>query len=221
MTNDTDSVITGNHFDKYSSKNPIVKWMMSGFMSSFDQFLSRCPANSAHEVGCGEGHLLSHMMERGVEVRGSDIGADVIAEATERFSRHGSNVPLKQSTLESLTTKDDSAELIVCCEVLEHVEDPARALLQLGMLAQPYLLTSVPREPLWRFLNIVRGRYLGDLGNTPGHLNHWSRRGFLKFLESRFDIIEIASPVPWTMVLCKVKEQSESVDDSSQSSRID
>ena len=39
-----------------------------------------------------------------------------------------------------------------------------------------------PREPLWRGLNIARGAYLKDLGNTPGHLNHWSKRGFVALL---------------------------------------
>jgi hypothetical protein len=30
----------------------------------------------------------------------------------------------------------------------------------------------VPREPIWRIGNMARGRYLGDLGNTPGHIQH-------------------------------------------------
>ena len=38
------------------------------------------------------------------------------------------------------------------------------------------LLVSVPREPLWRGLNMARGAYMRDLGNTPGHVNHWSKR---------------------------------------------
>ena len=36
----------------------------------------------------------------------------------------------------------------------------------------------MPREPLWRGLNMARGAYLKDLGNTPGHVNHWSKRSF-------------------------------------------
>jgi len=65
---------------------------------------------------------------------------------------------------------------------------------------------SVPREPLWRVLNLCRLRYLGAAGNTPGHLNHWSRPAFLAFLRSRFEVIAVRNPVPWTMALCRVKD---------------
>jgi hypothetical protein len=43
-----------------------------------------------------------------------------------------------------------------------------------------------------------------DLGNTPGHLNHWTRRGFVSFLESRFEVVSVRTPLPWTMALCHV-----------------
>jgi hypothetical protein len=94
---------------------------------------------------------------------------------------------------------------VVCCEVLEHLDDSARGVDILAELARPYLLASVPREPLWRALNMARGKYLGAFGNTPGHLNHWSREGFLRLLRRRFDVIEMRTPLPWTMALCRLR----------------
>ena len=67
----------------------------------------------------------------------------------------------------------------------------------------PWAIVSVPREPLWRALNLGRLKYLRDLGNTPGHLQHWSRRSFLSFLERRLEVVAVRSPVPWTMALCR------------------
>jgi hypothetical protein len=101
---------------------------------------------------------------------------------------------------------DDSAPLVLCCEVLEHLEFPERAVNVLADIADPYLIASVPREPLWRILNMLRGSYIKDFGNTPGHLNHWSRDGFLRILKKRFEILEIKSPLPWTMALCRAKK---------------
>ena len=92
---------------------------------------------------------------------------------------------------------------MVCCEVLEHLEDPARGLEVLAELARPWLIASVPREPLWRALNLARFSYISALGNTPGHLNHWSKHGFERFLAERFEIVEVRSPLPWTMALCR------------------
>ena len=63
------------------------------------------------------------------------------------------------------------------------------------------LLVSVPHEPLWRALNVARGAYLRELGNTPGHLNHWTRRGFVTLLARHGEVVEIRSPFPWTMLL--------------------
>jgi hypothetical protein len=91
----------------------------------------------------------------------------------------------------------------VCCEVLEHLPDPACALALLARLAQPYLIVSVPREPLWRVLNLACGRYWTDFGNTPGHLQHWSARGFLALLEDHVEVREVRTPLPWTMALCR------------------
>jgi hypothetical protein len=67
-----------------------------------------------------------------------------------------------------------------------------------------HLLVSVPREPLWRALNMARGAYLRDLGNTPGHVNHWTKRGFTSLLSRHGDVIEARSPFPWTMLLVRV-----------------
>ena len=92
---------------------------------------------------------------------------------------------------------------MVCCEVLEHLTDPARALDVLARLAQPNLIVSVPREPLWRMLNIARCRYWQALGNTPGHLQHWSAPSFLGLLEAHVEVREVRTPLPWTMALCR------------------
>jgi ubiquinone/menaquinone biosynthesis C-methylase UbiE len=127
----------------------------------------------------------------------------VIAEAGRRAGAAGLELKLKATPIEALQPPDDAAELIVCCEVLEHLDDPEAALDTLARLARPWAIVSVPREPLWRVLNLARLRYAGALGNTPGHLHHWSRRGFVRFLERRLEVVEVRSPLPWTMALCR------------------
>ena len=81
------------------------------------------------------------------------------------------------------------------------------ALATLASLARPWLIVSVPREPIWRALNLARLKYVADMGNTPGHLSHWSKRGFVELLDSRVDVIEVRSPLPWTMALCRARSR--------------
>jgi 2-polyprenyl-3-methyl-5-hydroxy-6-metoxy-1,4-benzoquinol methylase len=112
-------------------------------------------------------------------------------------------VTFRVADLHDLNPPEAGAELVVCCEVLEHLADPARALALLARLAQPHLIVSVPREPLWRVLNVARGRYWAAMGNTPGHLQHWSARDFLALLEHHVEVREVRTPLPWTMALCR------------------
>ena len=194
----------GNYYDKYRTRNPIARRLMQGFLAGFDQLSSHIPPGPVLEVGCGEGELSMRLAIRGHRVRGCDVSADVIGEAQCRAQSAGLTIEYWQCDIQDLT-EQDAAPLIVCCEVLEHLRDPQAGLERLAALARPWLIVSVPREPLWRAMNVARGKYLGQLGNTPGHLNHWGRRAFLSQLGERFDIVETASPVPWTMALCKVK----------------
>jgi 2-polyprenyl-3-methyl-5-hydroxy-6-metoxy-1,4-benzoquinol methylase len=94
---------------------------------------------------------------------------------------------------------------MICCEVLEHLDEPHTALKALQKVVSNHIIMSVPREPLWRFLNLIRGKYILSAGNTPGHVQHWSRTAFLELVSQYFDVIEIRSPLPWVMVLCRSK----------------
>jgi 2-polyprenyl-3-methyl-5-hydroxy-6-metoxy-1,4-benzoquinol methylase len=162
-------------------------------------------AVEAHEVGCGEGELTRRLAARGLRVRGSDASPEVIEEARERAEAAGVPAEFRTAPVEELEPARDAAELIVCCEVMEHLPDPDGALEVVASLASPWAIVSVPREPLWRALNIARLKYLDSLGNTPGHLNHWSQRSFVRFLEERFEVVQVRAPLPWTMALCRAR----------------
>jgi 2-polyprenyl-3-methyl-5-hydroxy-6-metoxy-1,4-benzoquinol methylase len=105
---------------------------------------------------------------------------------------------------ERLDYGDDEFDLVAATEVLEHVLEPERALSEMARVARRHLIVSVPREPLWRALNVARGAYVGQFGNTPGHLNHWSRHGFVGLLAGYGHVVEARSPFPWTMLLVRV-----------------
>jgi 2-polyprenyl-3-methyl-5-hydroxy-6-metoxy-1,4-benzoquinol methylase len=195
----------GNVYDKYGTSNPIARRLMAGFMDQLDELVERTGATEAHEVGCGEGELAIRLARRGIHVRGTDAFPQVLEEARERARIAGVEIDFEATPVERLEPARHGAELIVCCEVLEHLQDPGRALEILAGLARPWLIASVPREPLWRALNLARLSYVGDLGNTPGHLNHWSKRDFVRFLASRFEVVEVRNPTPWTMALCRVQ----------------
>lgn len=195
----------GNVYDKYGTSNPVARRLMAGFTSRLDRLVERTGARVGHEVGCGEGELAIRLAQRGIAMRGTDAFPQVLEEASRRAAAAGVEIDFEAMPVEQLDPARHASELIVCCEVLEHLEDPERALDVLAALARPWLIASVPREPLWRALNLARLSYVAHLGNTPGHLNHWSRRDFVRFLTRRFEVVEVESPTPWSMVLCRVQ----------------
>jgi 2-polyprenyl-3-methyl-5-hydroxy-6-metoxy-1,4-benzoquinol methylase len=200
-----DGIVAGNVYDKYGTRNPVARRLMQGFLAAAESLVAESGAREIHEIGCGEGLLALALARDGRRVRGSDRSRQVIEIARENARQRGAQVEFSVTEVEALAPPGDSAELIVCCEVLEHLEDPIGGLARLASLAAPHLLVSVPREPLWRILNLARGKYLADLGNTPGHLQHWSKRGFLALLEARVDVVAVRSPLPWTMALCRAR----------------
>lgn len=194
----------GNLYPKYTSANPIARLLVGNFLRCFDELVRAASAGTVHEVGCGEGFLSARLAAQGHAVRGSDRSARAVARAQQQAAAAGASIAFAARDLYQLDPARDAAELIVCCEVLEHLPDPAAALAILRRLARPYLLISVPREPLWRVLNLARGQYWPELGNTPGHLQHWST-GALRRLLAEFVVIDqLRTPLPWTMALCRV-----------------
>ncbi len=194
-----DGILIGNQLDKDQVSNPIARRMVAGFDAALVTLVRTARPASVHEVGCGEGRLSRKLHALlGMKIMASDFSRELVAENT---ARGDAGVRYAARSVYDLRSKDDGADLIVCCEVLEHVERPADALAALRGLNAAHYILSVPREPFWRVLNVARGKYLTAFGNTPGHLNHWSRGGFVRFLEEGgFRVERCLSPLPWTMV---------------------
>ncbi len=200
-----DAVVTGNTYDKYGSSNPLVKKMMANFEDTLDDLWKQASPNSILDVGCGEGVLTHKWAERLGDGRivGIDLDEPELKAAWEHRQRDNLEYKILEAT--KLPFADNEFEMTTAIEVLEHVPEPASTIAEMGRVAAKYVLVSVPREPLWRGLNMARGSYIKDLGNTPGHVNHWSKRAFIKELSAIGKVVEAKSPFPWTMLLVDVR----------------
>jgi 2-polyprenyl-3-methyl-5-hydroxy-6-metoxy-1,4-benzoquinol methylase len=201
----TEAVPTGNTYDKYGSTNPVVRRLMAGFEGSLAELFARAAPDSVLDVGCGEGVLTHRWAEQLGERRivGIDLEDDKLKAQWE--DRRRPNLEYLTMPAEHLPFAADEFDMASAIEVLEHVPDPEHTLAEMARVARGHLLVSVPREPLWRMLNVARGAYVRDLGNTPGHVNHWSKRSFVRLLERHGEVVEKRSPFPWTMLLVRLR----------------
>jgi len=197
-------VPTGNTFDKYGSSNPVVRRLMSGFHRTLDELWRQAAPSSVLDVGCGEGVLTIEWAERLGDRRIVGIDLEDPKLRAEWAKRERPNLEFRVEEATSLSFADDEFDLACAIEVLEHVPEPEATVAEMARVASRHLLVSVPREPLWRGLNMARGAYWRSLGNTPGHVNHWSKRGFVSLLSRYGTVEEARSPFPWTMLLVRL-----------------
>lgn len=204
--------IPGNYEDKYNTKNPIARLLVSNFIKRYKDGLkyikNKLKIKKFADLGCAEGFLLREgicILGSDIEVFACDISPQEISKAKKKLKDY--KIKFSIQDIENLKEyKSNYFDLITCCEVLEHVFHPEKAISEIYRILKKggYALLSVPNEPIWRILNVLRGKYIKDLGNTPGHVNHWSARAFKKFLEkSELKVVKDISPFPWTMVVVK------------------
>jgi SAM-dependent methyltransferase len=206
VTVDREGTVTGNTFDKYGSTNPVVRRLMAGFEGTLEELFTKADPQSLLDVGCGEGVLTHQWAQRmGDAKRVVGIDLDDPALHAEWAKRTAPNLEYRILKAENLPFADDEFDAATAIEVLEHVPDAEHTVAEMARVAKRHLLVSVPREPLWRGLNMARGAYWKDLGNTPGHLNHWSKRSFVALLSRHGDVVEARSPFPWTMLLVRLR----------------
>ncbi len=196
---DTDNIV-GNFEDKYSSQNPIARWLVSGFLDAVTElFVPADPADKpVLEAGCGEGKLASHLVRNApapTRYLATDLSLDTVGGGVDP------RIEFQAASIYELPFASDSFDIVVCCEVLEHIERPAAGLAELRRVARERVLVSTPWEPVWRAMNMARGKYLRELGNTPGHIQHFTRRDLRELAATHLDILEMRTPLPWTAIL--------------------
>lgn len=199
MNAETNNIV-GNFEDKYASKNPIARLLVAGFLDAVTELfvLAHPRGKTVLEVGCGEGKLANRLF-RNAPTPGRYLATDVSLErlAPELDPRIGSAV----ASAYELPFANESFDIVVCCEVLEHLDAPTRGLAELARVARERVLISTPQEPVWRAMNMARGKYLRELGNTPGHIQHFSRGELEQLAATQLHIHAMRTPLPWTVIL--------------------
>jgi 2-polyprenyl-3-methyl-5-hydroxy-6-metoxy-1,4-benzoquinol methylase len=204
VTRDAEGTVTGNTYDKYNTGNPAAKRLMERFQGTLDELFAQADPQSLLDIGCGEAILTHQWAEKLAPRRVVGLDLEDPAIQAEWELRQAPNLEYKIMKAENLPFAGDEFDVATAIEVLEHVPDPEHTVAEMARVARRWLLVSVPREPLWRVLNVARGAYIKDLGNTPGHVNHWSKRAFVAMLSRHGEVVEARSPFPWTMLLVRL-----------------
>jgi len=185
---------------KHTSKNPIQKFLINNFYNYLISTIKDLSPNAILDAGCGEGFTMNKLIQLkiGKKVEGVEYSEESIFFGKKLFPK----LSIKQGSVYELPYKDNSFDLVLCTEVLEHLEEPSKALREILRVSKEYLLITVPNEPFFRLSNFLRGKNISRLGNDEGHINHWNPRSLRKLLnQNKISVKEIKLPFPWIMIL--------------------
>jgi len=188
------------NFVKHTSKNPIQKFLINNFYGSLTSTIKDLSINTILDAGCGEGFTMNKLvnLKIGKKIEGVEYSEDSIRYGKKLFPK----LMIKQGSVYDLPYKNNSFDLIICTEVLEHLEEPSKALQEMLRVTKKYLIVSVPNEPLFRLSNFLRGKNFKRLGNDEGHINHWTSWGFKKLLiQNKINVQRTILPFPWIMIM--------------------
>lgn len=188
------------NYKKYNSKNPLMGIVISNFMNNLKETSAPLKnIKSVIDIGCGEGFVINCLDY--LKITGVDISRNALRIAKEK----NPECEFCSGSIYEISFKENSFDLVIATEVLEHLERPDLALQEIKRITKNYCILSVPNEPYFRAMNFFRGKNLTRLGNDPEHVQNWSSGKFVSLIETYFDVLEVRRPFPWTMVLCKKK----------------
>ncbi len=193
---------TTTNFEKHQHRNPIQRHLIDNFYNELFKILRRTKSDKVLDAGCGEGITLNRIQELklGKKLEGVDFSDTAIEIGKKNFP----GLSLKKADIYSLPYKDNAFDLVLCNEVLEHLERPQEALDELIRVSNKYLLLSVPNEPWFRVANFLRGRHVRRLGNHPEHIQNWTHSQFTQLLKKKkLKIKDKKLPFAWTLILAQ------------------
>ena len=189
------------NFEKHTNQNPISRFFLDNFTKVLIETIKPLKPESILDVGAGEGFTLEKLRQNKI---GKKLeGIEYMDEAIELGKKTNPKAKIKKGDIYKLPYKANSFEVLICTEVLEHLEDPKAALAELKRVTSKYVIISVPNEPLFTVQRFLRGKNIMKLGDHPEHIQHWNSTSFKEFVSQQLTVKEVKTPLPWTMVTAK------------------
>jgi SAM-dependent methyltransferase len=177
---------------KHESGNPVVQTLLRRYFGVLERLVLAHRPERVLDVGCGEGFTASFLKKLPMtfQYAGVDLDADAVAHA--RVQNPGMSFEVGD-----VRTLGHRADLVLCLEVVEHLDDADRGLEMLAKCSDDRVIVSVPWEPWFRLGNLARGKYLDRWGNHPEHVQQFSPRSLKTAMERHFTDVAVITSFPW------------------------
>lgn len=189
-----------SNFIKHTSKNPLQRLLINNFYKNLVELAKPLNPNNVLDAGCGEGFSMNtlYINKVGKKIQGVDDSMDALTLGKKIFPY----LSFKKGNIYNLPYKDNSFDLVICTEVLEHFKDPHKVLFEILRIARKNIIVSVPNEPFFTIQRFLRGKNIFRLGSHPQHIQHWSSKSFKEYIKDNgIKIKKVKLPFPWIMIV--------------------
>lgn len=143
------------------------------------------------DVGCGNGELSEILSNRRLNVTATDLGFDSIHRASLKIKKKNLKIPFVQGDIYRLPYGDNSFDAVVASEIVEHLEKPRDAMLEVARVLHPggYFICSTPYRERLRYTLCI---HCNKKTPVNAHLNSFDDNVFGDLLkEAGFSIEKI------------------------------
>ena len=151
-------------WDKAATVAPLDRLNPLRFLF-FDRYIPIWQGLRVLDLGCGGGFTCEFLAKRGAIVTGLDLSAACIEAASLHAGKAGLSIRYQQGKGESLPFENSAFDVVVCVDVLEHVESPAQTIAEVSRVLQPggqFCFDTINRTwqsklvMIWLLENILR-----------------------------------------------------------------
>ncbi len=184
----------GQDARKYASTNPIVSRLLERWTGRLRDTIGQIAAGDVVvDVGVGEALCLERFLPSGHAAVGVEYRHDKAVVAASRVD--GLSPVVADAGM--VPVASDSADLVTCIEVLEHLTTDEPAVAELARICRGRCVVSVPWEPWFRLGNLGRGKNIGRFGNDPEHVQFFTPARLEALLAQSFAEVRVVHAFPW------------------------
>ncbi len=134
-----------------------LKNLVPGRLKWFDK-LTDWQGKSVLDLGCAGGFMAEALAHKGARVSGIDPAQDAIQAAKNHAKTSNLDVTYNVGVGEHMPYSDDTFDIVVCVDVLEHVRDLSQVLAEVARVLKPgglFLYDTINRNPIARLATIT------------------------------------------------------------------
>lgn len=186
--------------EKYLTSNPFKRKLVNQFLKDIYFSVNQLRPKTILDIGCGEGFVDMYLLKNNprFQIKAIEVSKEKIKKARKRAP----GLSVQQGDAYDLPFGENSFDLTICLEVLEHLDKPEKVITEARRVSKKDCLFSVPNEPMFSLLTFISGKYISRLGRHPDHFSFYTKKTFKELIQKYFAKPVIMKPSSaWIIVI--------------------